>query len=166
MNIWAIVLILGSVALLVGPVAMLQPTHLERRQAKLRAKARELGLYVHLRTLPESPAGVKSTKPIPLYVQPVRSKREWSLVRTRYAHEVHLQEWWEFADGQRPEPSLEAALGKVLSALPSSVSGVNQTPEGLGFFWDEKGGSERLSELSDILHRMANLVSETAEDDL
>lgn len=154
MNLWAILLIVGTLALLIGPVAMLQPTHRERRQAKLRTKARALGLNVHLQKLPQLIEGDTQNQAMPLYVQPKRTKREWCLVRTRYAHGAHVQQWWEYSSAERPSSAMQKALDEVLKTLPSSVMGVSRTPEGLGFFWTEKGGIEQLSALSDILQRL------------
>src|SRR5690625_7416887 len=44
MTIWMLVLVVGVVAMALGPILMLQPNPRQRRQAQLRSRALQLGL--------------------------------------------------------------------------------------------------------------------------
>jgi hypothetical protein len=71
----AILVIIGVVAMVFGPVMMMQPSKLERRQAKLRALASQLGLRVHLQPVPET---VQMDEPIAMsamYCLPWKEQR-------------------------------------------------------------------------------------------
>ncbi len=151
MNIWMVLLTIAAVALLVGPVAMMQPSPRQRRLEKLRLGARELGLNMRLEKLHAVKNINKSVEVLPHYILPARKQQPWQLLRSTYEHESHVAGWWEYLDEKRPAEDVLEKLAVMLEALPNTVKSVTCTTEGFGFFWTEQGDLDDLTQLFDLL---------------
>ncbi|GAB3091679.1 hypothetical protein G8770_13060 [Aestuariicella hydrocarbonica] len=157
---WLPILIcLAAVALLLGPVLLMQPTASQRREAALRNLAMQKGLRVHLQP---APAGVDlpaRTKTVPIYCRPWTDKKSanpaWVLIKKKYDHGLHAHGNWDWS--KKPDgASLELRFGTfwpLLDQLPERVVGVANGPQGLCCYWNELGGEEVVSEIQEWLEK-------------
>ena len=156
MNAIVIILIIFVVAMVVGPVAMMQPTRGQRRREKMRGYAREAGLSVRL--LPPPPLATDTDAPaaMPVYslVAEVRQASSWTLMRTRYAREGHLGGWWQFV-GAKPPEATQRHIEGALDMLPEGVIGLRVGGRQLDIFWRESGDEQDIDQLLKCLRYLA-----------
>lgn len=151
--------LIGVVAMVVGPVAMLQLNPAERRQEALRQAARERGLQVRLQ--PQK-MGAGAPVMLPTYLLAAPGAETWRLTRARYRHPLHLQDWWQWAEGQRPPAALLPLLETILPRLPESVEVLGSGRAGVYAGWRERGGPEALEQLQDCLVRLSEKSSKNS----
>lgn len=157
MSIWVIVLLLGVVAMVVGPVMLLQPSPQDRRQAQLRARARDLGLVVRLETLPVQATDLGAPERLPVYRLPAQPSgagsqcQPWQLVRAVYSHETHFLGDWRWQGQGRPENGVLETLERYLPSLPESVLALGGDRRGWYLVWTEEGGVTLLERLAEQL---------------
>ena len=166
MSIWVIVLLLGVVAMVVGPVMLLQPSPQDRRQAELRAQARRFGLVVSLETLPDQATDTGAPERLPVYrlsAQPAEARGQmqpWQLLRAAYWHETHFLGDWRWQGKGRPKAGVLAIFERYLPELPKAVSALGSDSRGWYLVWTEKGGIAVLERLAELLQaiKQASLV--------
>jgi len=172
MSIWVVVLLLGVVAMVVGPVMLLQPSPQDRRQAELRTRARGLGLVVRLESLPAQTTDLEEPQRQPLYCLPARpadkrgGKESWQLVRAAYNHESHFLGDWRWQGRGRPGTRVTRRLEQCLPQLPESVLAVGSDSRGWYLVWTEEGGSawlERLAQTLEALKRASQSAAPARE---
>jgi len=150
-NIWGIALVVGIVAMVLGPVLMLQPNSSQRRQEKLRTKALSMGLKVSMRPLPKASGGSEAGTMVPVYTLLRERDPErfdgWLLVRLDYDHGAHFQKFWEWQERKQANAADKAWLEAELPGLPKSVLAVGASIQGLHFYWTEAGGDVALDYL-------------------
>ena len=157
MSIWVLVLLLGVVAMVVGPVMLLQPSPQDRRQAELRARARRLGLIVRLETLPVQATDADAPERLPVYRLPAQLQRgngqsqPWQLLRAAYRHDMHFLGDWRWQGQGRPGQGVLEALEAFLPELPRSVLAVGGDSRGCYLAWTEEGGVTLLERLTELL---------------
>jgi len=154
MNWWVIALILGSVALIVGPIMMMQPNSAQRYQEALRSRAYQAGLRVRVQTLPQQSTDLEAPLPMPVYYLPRGPEWEagdWLLLRAAYAHEAHFHDDWVWQGTGRPDARELQWLDKGLPQLPPSVKALGGSAMGVGCYWTERGGEEALSQITEFL---------------
>lgn len=151
---WMIVTLIGVVALVVGPVAMLQLNPLERRQQTLRQAARERGLQVKLQ--PQVRPG-HETVIMPIYRLPGAQAKAWRLSRADYLHELHVLGWWQWETRLRPPPSAMPCLEAVLAQLPTSVELLGSDGAGVYAGWRERGGEKALEAMYNCLQEVSKI---------
>jgi len=157
MSIWVIVLLLGVVAMVVGPVMLLQPSPQDRRQTALRTRAGKLGLVVRLETLPVQATDLEAPERLPVYRLPAQSmpaqghSPSWQLLRAPYRHETHFLGDWRWQGQGRPEKEVLETLEQSLAALPQSVLALGGDPRGWYLVWTEEGGVALLDKLAALL---------------
>ncbi len=148
---WTIVIVILVIAMMLGPIMIMQPSKSQRRLAKLRGHAQKLGLSVGASTL-KTDSG-RECWFYWLNLPKACQLSTVSLERENYAHGLHLADFWStkkpVSDPQRIET--------FLRALPDTVCGVDVTDHTLGIHWSEKGGIEAL----DTLYSLLKLLSET-----
>ncbi len=157
MNSWLpVVIVLMAVAMVVGPVMLMQPSARQRREASLRSRAESLGLRVHLLPLPGSKTPGQLS---PAYCLPWRRDNAdlsaWLLVRGNYEHALNFSGVWQWQQGMEAGSAWHEPVLKLLPQLPACVQAVGNGPQGLCLYWDELGGSGRVDELGDWLSRLA-----------
>ena len=158
MNAIVLIVIALVVAMVVGPVAMLRPSPAQKRRERLRMKARELGLFVHFRKAPKLLGEPDRFTQIAAYGLLCKSNMSWQLVRTAYAHELHINEWWQFCGVEAPQNSIEV-LQRALPLLPEGVIGVSCQPNELAIYWREKGDEKDLIKIYDCLKVLSDAYS-------
>ncbi|BFM20439.1 hypothetical protein [Gilvimarinus japonicus] len=156
MNMYAIIIIVLVVAMVVGPVAMIQPNRGQRRREQLRGYAQRKGLSVRILPPPQLPTDAQAPGAMPVYslVSDTPQTTRWTLMRARYAHEGHLASWWLFV-GQKPPEPLQRHIEGVLEMLPKGVIGLRATGRQLDIFWGETGGEQEVDQLLKCLHYLA-----------
>ncbi len=152
MTAWLPLLIVcGAIALVLGPVLLLQPSQRQRRVIALRNHALTLGLRVHFMPL--------NGEQVTAYCLPWLSDKDdrslWLLIRKNYAHELHFQQCWHWSGDATASESWCLRLKDVLAQLPEGVDAVGNGPQGLAFYWREKGDIARLEQLAVLLRRLA-----------
>ena len=157
MSIWVIVLLLGVVAMVVGPVMLLQPSPQDRRQTELRTRARKLGLVVRLETLPVQATDLEAPERLPVYRLPAQSSStqshslSWQLLRAPYRHETHFLGDWRWQGQGRPGKEVLETLEQSLATLPKSVLALGGDSRGWYLAWTEEGGVTSLAQLAALL---------------
>ncbi len=160
MNLWVIIVVIAVVAMVLGPIMMLQPNAAQRGQEQLRRRAMELGLRVRIISLPRQNTDMDTPSAMPVYSLPDEApseeeiRPEWLLMRTPYAHEAHFMGNWQWHANGRASPKEQVALGAILPQLPASVRAVEGNVQGHGFYWSESGGISRLETLLPLLQQL------------
>tara|TARA_R110000850_G_scaffold31135_25_gene85981 strand:- start:4837 stop:5307 length:471 start_codon:yes stop_codon:yes gene_type:complete len=155
MSATVIILIVLVAAMVVGPVAMMQPNRGQRRRERLRQYAREVGISVRLLPPPRLPTDTAAPSAMPVYsliadtLQPA-----WSLMRAPYAHESHVQGWWQFL-GPKPTEARRQQIEAVLDELPEGVVGLRSGARQLDIFWRENGDEQDIDQLLVCLQKLA-----------
>jgi hypothetical protein len=160
-NLFFILLLIGVVAMVVGPIMMLQPTSLQRRQEQLRARAMALGLRVKITSLPKQATDMELPEAIPMYYLPYPQEPEgqesqrldetWLLLRGAYEHETNFLGRWMWHGAARAGFTEATRLQHLLPSLPGSVLAIGKSPEGISLYWTEAGGLPTLEQLADLL---------------
>lgn len=168
--VWIIIGVIFVVAF--GPLLWLRPSPRERRLARLRQRAYELGLRVELRKLPRRDVAAEervsaggrprdTTADYAAYISPLASRLRrlpgWRLLRHGDGMQA-LPGWW-FEAGRRPDHDhLDASLAVLtdeLTALPEDVIAVECQPLSLAGYWLEgpETSPERVDDLAARLGR-------------
>ena len=153
METWVpILFIILAVAMAVGPVLMLKPSKRQQGIAKLRARALDMNLQVHM--LPLS----KGRLSVPAYCRPWREKGAdkavWVLERMAYQHDLHFYKEWAWQADLVAAPQWHARLNELLPQIPQQLLAIGSGPQGLCCFWDERGGEPVLEEIAAILEKL------------
>lgn len=158
MNLWMVVLAIAIIAMVVGPIMMLQPSSAQRAEEILRARARELGFRVRIISLPRQATDTDTPSATPMYclphAQPDPNAREWLLLRTSYSHVAHFMENWQWYGTSQATAAEQQLLQQLLSRFPASVSAVGAGPQGYCCYWSERGGIETLEQLKSVLQTL------------
>lgn len=154
---WILIIILVAVvAMIVGPIMMLQPNATQRKQEKLRSRALALGLQVKMTSLPQQATDSEAPAAIPVYCLPHAQARpclsEWLLRRSTYVHESHFFQEWFWSGEHRSNEQERQWLLNCLPNLPPSVVALSCNAGGICVYWAEMGGDKMLQELVDLLH--------------
>lgn len=134
-----VLFILLALCMIAGPVLMLKPSRWQRHLAHLRSRASSLGLKVHLEQIGSAELAVYQI-PWPSTQNQVYVGRPWCLERKPYAHDIHINEFWYWQNEVTPAPVVVDYIRQHLAELPDGAKGVSGNSQGLGCFWDEKGG--------------------------
>ncbi|MAZ89773.1 MAG: hypothetical protein CL693_19225 [Cellvibrionaceae bacterium] len=155
-----IVICLAAVALLLGPIMLMQPSAGQRREALLRQRAIDLGLRVHLQVPPTGTDVARHIKSLPMYCLPWTDQRDtrhaWSLVKKKYEHELHCQGRWDW-EMKSENPNVNQILGR-LEGAPEKVMAVVGGPQGLCGFWNELGSETDVEEIAQWLKESSELI--------
>lgn len=147
-------LIIFAIAMVLGPIMLLQPSQGEKKLATLRSAAAQLGLLVKL---DKSTGGVN-------YILPWRSASEfgdeWRLVKKNYPHEAHFFEYWDFDLAPRAMTSDSREKLKVMTTSLENIAAFGSTPMGVYLSWSERlSGKDVDTALSEIQTALGNIKS-------
>lgn len=171
-NLGLIFLLIGIVAMVVGPLMMLQPSSGQRRQEKLRTRANQLGLRVKIVSLPKQATDSQLPSAIPMYCLPhelqLPNLLPWLLLRGAYAHESNFFEQWVWHGESKASAAEQQWLRQHLASLPRSVAALGSSPEGICVYWAEAGGEPVLEGLAELLRcypdRLNSTISQPASN--
>ena len=155
MNLYLILIIIVTMALILGPAAMLIPKPEQRRREQLRLKAHGMGLRFTLRKLPHLKTDIELPHTMACYYLPPLeqkfSTQEWILIRTAYAHEGNFYREWDWVGDYRPSPAILVLLQQQIPSLPDSIKALGCGPAGISVFWSELEGEALLERLLSLL---------------
>lgn len=158
-----IIICLAAVALLLGPIMLMQPSAAQRREAGLRQRAVENGLRVHLQVPPEGTQSPLKNKALPMYCLPWTEQKDtrhtWALVKKSYPHELHCAGKWDWSI--RSENRDVERVFELLDTAPEKVLALVSGPQGLCVFWTELGVAEDVDEISGWLKDMVKTLKQT-----
>lgn len=144
-----VVIVALAIAMVVGPILLIQPSKRQKRQSRLRNYAIHKGFRVQLLPFPENLDAVKSGDLIPVYTLPweTSSKRQasWLLIKRPFSHETHFYGTWQWHCPQPASAEWHQPLQQVLSTLPDSFIALGNGPQGIFVFWLERGGEELIN---------------------
>ena len=161
MNIWLVVTIVLSVALVVGPIMMFRPSKKDQRLAALRQSAALKGIQVriapldHLRPLHTEHAVTIYSLPI----KPTHGDQYSAFVLTQQAfdHEMHFSGYWDWQSREVvAHCQWHAELKAFVDSLDSSVVGVELTKHSVGVWWIEKHLT--IEEIKQLLQQLKSLL--------
>lgn len=159
---WITIIAIGlALAMMIGPIMIMQPSQRQRRLARLRELALERGLKVRTLNMPQG--AVRAGEPVTLYCLPLSNQKPqkdaWLLVRQPFSHGAHFQQDWDWADDRQAPASWQDTLRKALPELPVSIIAIEAGAHSLGVAWLESAGEkspeEAVAELSDWLRQLA-----------
>ena len=154
MNIGLIIIVVVVIALILGPIRMMQPSPAQKNREKLRLAARARGVHFALRNIPQQADEQEAPSPVPVYfISPGKNQtgKGWMLVRANYKHDIHFLGWWAWQSEVRPSSAELEVLTTHLPGLPASVCALSSGGEGICVFWEEQGGEAALEQVIQLL---------------
>lgn len=129
------------VAMLVGPIMMLQPSRRQRELARVRLLAAKHSMAVKLVQNPAS----GEPRQLAVYSRGVedcrtyggRKPAPWILARQHLEHELNFASGWDWVGEKRAPAALQEILKPWLTALPAPIRAVEVTAQTVGFYWTE-----------------------------
>lgn len=135
-----VVAIIMVVALVVGPIMMLQPNAHQTRLARLRSLALKNGLQVHLAQNPASgdprQIAVYSFRLPPQNIGRI-TLRPWCLSRQNLEHELNFFADWDWVGAGRPKREQRQDLRNWLLELPAPIRAVEVEEQMVSVYWTE-----------------------------
>jgi hypothetical protein len=149
---WPIIIVILTVAMLVGPILLMQPSRSQKRLAALRRYASAKGVRV-------SASSVKTTEGelCWFYWLPLLEKSESIpryFERKNYEHGMHVAGVWALT----PEDSgaVPGSWLTFLTQLPASVYAAEANSHAVGVHWAERGGQETLDVIATLLTELVD----------
>lgn len=136
---WPVVIVILVVAMMVGPIMIMQPSKGQKRLAALRTFAQSEGVRVNASQIKEADGG-----PCWFYWLSLAKKDQLPVMlleRKNYAHGLHVAEFWAF---KGDSVKVCAAVEGVLRKLPDSVCAFEVNAHAVGVHWTEAGGQKTL----------------------
>ena len=146
----AYLLILLAVALVIGPVLWMKPSRGQARQARIRLKARALGLDVRLTELPQTHRAAVRREDVRqgvVYRRVVYDPRTVLELNHRLIRDADT---WEAA-GEPLPAALQRVLDQVREQLPADVVAIELGPQGPGIYWREMGDEREVEQIAEQL---------------
>lgn len=166
MNIWFFVILILTISLILGPIAMLKPKPAQKRKEALRQYAASKGLRFTLRKLPKLKTDIEEPGVSPVYYLAPTAQLQllptWILIRTQYEHEGNFYRAWDWLNEHRPSQTVSGKLRDYLSQLPDSINVITQGEAGTSVFWNEKEGND----IVDLLVQMLSELQSVATTDV
>lgn len=150
---WPVIIVLLVIAMMVGPIMLMQPSHAQRRLAALRKHAESLGLKVG-----SSDVKAEGGQVCWFYWLPLSGKDTPApivLERQKYEHGLHIAKYWSV---KGRVPTATETWETFLEQLPDSVYAVELNDHALGVHWSERGGEAVLESIVDQLKRFSLAV--------
>ncbi|MFL0808999.1 MAG: hypothetical protein K6L76_01160 [Agarilytica sp.] len=142
---WVGLIIVFAIAMVLGPVMLMQPSPGMARIAKLRTQASTLGMAVRLPSPlknGEKVRGAVYTLPLDPVLQKIDDLPYWSLRRLGHSHGIHFNQKWDWGGKQKALPCMQACLHACIDELPEGIAAIEMNASGLGMQWDERIGEQ------------------------
>ena len=142
-----VLIIVITIALMIGPILLLRPTARQSQVAELRNLALKQGLSVKIQPNP-----IRASAQLAVYSCSLSKEKldkliqldpPWTLIRQNYIHDLHFFRDWDWLGSSRPPDSMQNYLQLHLVDLDSSIIGVEITRHSVGCFWTEKVGQKQ-----------------------
>lgn len=147
---WPLVIVVLCVALMVGPVMLMQPSAKQKRLAALRQYAEAKGVRIQASKL-LSP----SEDLCWFYGCPIAKDLELPIMRLErksYTHGLHVAGVWAVTAGSKEGAQ---SFEDDLKLLQEGVFGFEITAGAVGVHWDERGGEASVESWLPMLKRLA-----------
>ncbi len=135
------VMVALAVAMVVGPVMMMQPSKGMATLAALRTHASQLGLSVHIPNRDDSGNRVNGAVYRMALPEVLRQRPHftgWRIARQRHAHGIHFHGVWDWVGKHGAPEAMASDVKQQLDALPESIVALECTSVGVGVQWDER----------------------------
>lgn len=156
------VMILLAIAMVVGPVMMIQPTPGMSKLARLRSLASKEGMNVRLSSKSPGNKGAIYSVPLSEVIRDRKPFIEWKLVKKNHSHELHFSQFWDWDGESRPEDSVLEPLGRFLESVPDGLTSFDCNIIGVGCMWDEfcrgKEECDAVREIKDMLFDLRKVL--------
>lgn len=156
----AVVVVVLVIAMMVGPIMLMQPNKRQRRVAQLRAMALKCDLRVRMMRMPAD--AVRPGETVALYYKawPGGKPRpvNWVLTRRTFVHGMHFLADWDWNNGDVASPAWQQILRQSLPQLPPSVIAVEASSQSLGLGWLEVAGGKGVEQAVEELNRWLQQV--------
>lgn len=150
MSALPIIIVILVVAMIVGPIMMMQPSAREKRVSHWRQTAIEEGFSVRMRKVEQSNHAE--------YIYPWANKAKrasWTLTKQNYVHDIHFLDYWEWDGTGRPSTAMLESLAEYIKTLPAGASLIEANAAGMACCWDEQGSDADFRTILDGLKSIA-----------
>ncbi|GAA5317228.1 MAG: hypothetical protein AseanaTS_24320 [Candidatus Pelagadaptatus aseana] len=160
-----IIICLAALALILGPIMLMQPTPAQRRETRLRNAALKRGLRVHYQPIPKgSDHNSGSRKQAVTYCLPWHEQDDirnvWVLIKKSFVHDLHVFGDWDWLQSPSHMPEgFVTELEQGVNCLPGNVYALCSGPQGLCCFWNELGSENDVEAIADWLEQTAASIS-------
>ncbi|WP_199775618.1 hypothetical protein [Microbulbifer pacificus] len=155
-----IVLIVFTVALVIGPVMWLRPSGRDKKLAALRQRAASSGLKVQIQPLPESQGTGNAAVYFSQWRNPRRLQSGWALELQRMSHELNFDGVWDWRKKREAPAAAKSSLKELIAMLPADATAIFANDAGLGVQWHERSGDAGLDA---IVHALSEVRPEIEE---
>ncbi len=139
MSVWAIVFIVITIALVVGPVAMLRPSKRDSRLSHLRQMAAQKGIRVRLASFALSGKEQEVAVYSRSFERSDTPHAQWQLIEQAFSHELHFHQRWDWTDKTCQAASAQQPqLIELLDTLDNSIVALEITDHSVAVYWLEK----------------------------
>jgi hypothetical protein len=144
-------LLVLAVALVIGPVMWLRPSQGQQRLARMRLRARQLGIDIRITELPRTRRAEVRREDVEqgalyrLYVHDPRTLRPLNYRCVRVQGGV-----WESSGDELP-PALRDVVIAAQTQLPADAVAIELGAQGAGVFWRERGDESAVATVADQL---------------
>lgn len=160
---WPIFMIVMSVAMIVGPIMMMQPSRGSVRVAKLRQAASHLGLLVYMAKGPhpmeDRPCAVYLLPWSPQTLKSYPNMPKWTLYRKSFEHEAHFFKDWDWLTPSVANQGWQQIIRDEIKHIPLGTQVLSTDKAGLKIFWQEKTGGQNEEEAVEKLHQWLERVA-------
>jgi len=150
----SILIIVLAVCLMLGSMLWVLPSAQERQQMVLRRQAMRMGIQVQLSKLdnPNNPFDKIHCVAYRLPRKQVeKGIKSWLLYGKAVTRNAEIGDWGFGARAPRPETSYLERLKPLLTRLPEDAIALELTPGAVGVYWREKGQSEDVETIFQVL---------------
>lgn len=157
MSIWAVVIIVITIAMVVGPVAMMRPSKRDQRLTDFRQVAAQKGIRVRLASLTLATGQQALAVYSKISQKADESYAPWLLIQQSFGHELHFSDHWDWDNTKAQAPAnIQPALREYIATLDESIKGIEVTKHSVGLYWTEQRLSIEQIEalLDDLLERL------------
>ena len=150
--------VIGAIALVVGPIMMLQPSKRQQTLIRLRQAASQRGIRVRLETHDgnnKSMAVYSLAWPMALDIEPFCLKRQ------KFSHKLHFLDDWHWDDDRRSPSRWSKPLQDIIKTLPQDIVGIEGNRQSFGVFWLEQNNQTTLAMIENLLRKSQQMLLNT-----
>ncbi|WP_086931488.1 hypothetical protein [Agarilytica rhodophyticola] len=152
----ASILFLLALAMVIGPVMMIQPSPGMKRIAKLRSLANQQGFNIALKPPKNTEKVIGATYSL-LCKKPLQEQKNnntWHLEKKSHSHDIHFYGKWDWLGSncapERQWPQLE----RILHDIVPGITELEFNGMSVACFWDEKCGDKSEQQAIDMLREL------------
>ena len=152
---WPLWLIIGAIALMIGPLMMLQPNKRQQELTALRQMAAQRGIRIHL-----NKANGKHQS-VAVYSLPWTTAVKtdyFCLIKQQFTHDLHFSGYWHWEGNGRPPSHWLVPLKNILELLSPDIVGMEVSEDSLGVFWLEKNRQTPLTNIENLLKQSQSIL--------